>query len=169
MPSSIRLPLARKSPQKTASELHGEKSLTDPQMDLFEFRVPAKAQFIYPIRELIGDLARQLGFPDHEADMIVLAVDEALANSVSHSSHHKEPVEVCLQLNDDSLEITVRDNGSEYFERFLQPLALEEHLREMRETGLGLHIIKTVMDSVEYIRTDDCRNILTLVKFLHRA
>lgn len=143
--------------------------MTDHQMDLFEFRVPAKAQFLCPIRELIGDLARQLGFPDQEVDMIVLAVDEALANSVSHTSHGHEPVEICIRLNSNSLEITVRDNGNEYFERFLQPLVLDEHLREMRGTGLGLHIIKTVMDSVEYIRTEDRRNVLTLVKFLHRS
>jgi len=141
-------------------------TLTEPCPDLFEFRIPAKPEFLCPLRQFIGDLARQLGFPDGDADMIALAADEALANSVRHARRGLGQLEIKIRVGQDSLEISILDDGQEYFERFLQPVALDDHLKEMRENGLGLHIIKTVMDSVEYVRTEDSRNVLTLVKYL---
>lgn len=140
--------------------------MTDSCPDLFEFKIPAKPEFLCPLRQFIGDLSRQLGFPDSDADMIALAADEALANSVRHTRRDLEPLEVKIRVTQDALEISIVDDGQEDFERFLQPVEIEDHLKEMRGNGLGLHIIKTVMDSVEYIRTDDSRNVLTLVKFL---
>ncbi len=141
-------------------------TLTDSCPDLFEFRIPAKPEFLCPLRQFISNLSRQLGFSESDADMIALAADEALANSVHHASRKIQPLEVKIRVTPEALEISISDDGQEYFERFLQPVALEEHLKEMRGNGLGLHIIKTVMDSVEYIRTDDSRNVLILVKNL---
>ena len=147
----------------------GTRTLTDSHLDLFELRVPPKPEFLSPLRLFIFDLARQVGFPDSDADLIALAADEALANSVRHTGRRKDPLEVKIRVTHDALEISIRDDGQEYFERFLQPVAIEDHLAEMRNNGLGLHIIKTVMDTVEYVRTDDSRNVLTLVKYLPGA
>lgn len=140
--------------------------MTDSCPDLFEFRIPPKPEFLCPLRQFIGGLSRQLGFSDSDADMIALAADEALANSVHHAPRGHSPLEIKIRVTQEALEIIVTDGGKEYFERFLQPVEIEDHLREMRGNGLGLHIIKSVMDSVEYVRTDDARNMLTLVKYL---
>ncbi len=140
--------------------------MTESCPDLFEFRIPAKPEFLCPLRQFIGSLARQLGFPDSDADMIALAADEALANSVRHARRGLGQLEVKIRVTQDALEVSILDDGQEYFERFLEPLEIESHLKEMRGNGLGLHIIKMVMDTVEYVRTDDSRNVLTLVKYL---
>jgi serine/threonine-protein kinase RsbW len=138
-------------------------------LDCFEFKLPPKSEFLSPLRQFMWDLLRQVGFSEQEADMIVLAADEALTNSVRYTQSLDEPLYVQIQITTETFQLIIYDDGQEYFERFLQPVEIENHVREMRANGLGLHIIKSVMDSVEYSRTEDNRNILILVKNLpHR-
>ncbi|MCG3198041.1 MAG: ATP-binding protein [Candidatus Omnitrophica bacterium] len=131
-----------------------------------EFRIPPRAEVLGPIRVFVRDLSRQLGFTEDQADLIVLAVDEALANAIRHGGSAEDSLVVRVRSDQRRIEVVVEDRGREFAQTFDQPFALEDHLQEMKTHGLGLHIMKTVMDSVVYQRTSDHRNVVTLVKHL---
>lgn len=129
---------------------------------------PPYAELLHPVREMVACLAHDVGFPPPETELIVLAIDEALSNSVRVNEATQEPLRVELTVLDDGrgLSFSIEDNGSDYTDILEAEFELEQHLREMRSHGLGLHIIRTVMDTVNYERTPHSRNQLTLIKFL---
>ncbi len=134
-----------------------------------EFRIPPRAEVLGPIRVFVRDLSRQLGFTEEQADLIVLAVDEALANAIRHGGTEDDQLLVRVCSDERKIEVIIEDRGREFAHSFDQPFALEDHLQAMKTHGLGLHIMKTVMDSVAYHRTQDHRNVVTLVKHLPGA
>jgi len=139
-----------------------------PRGDRIELKIPQRLEYLGPIRVFFEGIARDVGFPENDIEKIVMSVDEALSNSISYSRDNDEPLWITIELTLEALSITIVDAGDDYRDRFQKNVELDEHLREMRQNGLGLHIIKTFMDHVKYNRTSQEKNHLTLVKFLPR-
>ena len=96
---------------------------------------------------------------------VLLAVQEMVTNVLRHAYQLDEsrPIEVVFSLDEDSLQIELRDQGPEF-----DPLAYEDEQLldgEMpTETGgFGIHIARVVMDEVRYERVDGW-NCLRLTK-----
>ena len=95
---------------------------------------------------------------------IPLAIEEIFVN-VAHYAYKgaKGDFEIDLAFKDDTVVITIEDSGVEF-----NPLAKEDpdiHLsaEDRKIGGLGIFMVKKIMDSVEYKREND-KNILTLTK-----
>lgn len=136
--------------------------------DVIELKLPPQAQYLALLRRFFEELAQQLGFPALEVEKIVMAVDEALANSVRYHDAWPPGVErvytIKVSIDDHALKITVQDPGSDFSEAFQQEIALDDHVGEMRSSGLGLYIIKSFMDEVSYERVGEACNELQMVK-----
>jgi anti-sigma regulatory factor (Ser/Thr protein kinase) len=121
------------------------------------------------LRELTGVLARRSGFPDAAASKIVLAVDEALANVMKHGYGQRidGPISISWQFVKGvspagSVRITIEDEGKQ-----VDPCQIKSRdLDDIRPGGLGVHIIKEIMDSVTYERRDSLGMRLTMIKNL---
>jgi serine/threonine-protein kinase RsbW len=94
---------------------------------------------------------------------VQVALDEILSNVVRHGGTGRDRafIEVTFALAGGSLQVTVVDDGPE-----LDPLTLPEPdtaapLDDRRPGGLGVHLVKRLMDRVEYARRDG-RNYLTI-------
>lgn len=96
----------------------------------------------------------ELGFCDDTVDKIVLAVDEACANSIRHaySGNLEGSLEVSLGTEDGNLVIEVRDEGRpaprERLEKRLGEPA--QRAEDIRPGGLGIPFMHEVFDSVEF-------------------
>ena len=95
---------------------------------------------------------------------IPLAIEEIFVN-VAHYAYKgaKGDFEIDLNFKDDNIIITVEDSGVEF-----NPLAKEDpdiHLsaEDRKIGGLGIYMVKKIMDNVEYKREND-KNILILTK-----
>jgi serine/threonine-protein kinase RsbW len=136
--------------------------------DIIELRLPPRPEYLASLRYFFEDLSHQLGFAPGEVDQIVMAVDEALSNSVRY--HDSWPpggdrsytVKVCVER--ECLRIVVQDPGSDFGEAFENEVQLDEHVQQMRSCGLGLFIIKNFMDEVTYTRQVDDYNELVMIK-----
>jgi anti-sigma regulatory factor (Ser/Thr protein kinase) len=121
------------------------------------------------VRSAAEKIARQQGFAAGDVDGIVLAVDEALANIMRHGYEgcKDRQIRVCLEaLTDaakgDALRITVKDRGKQ-----VDPGTIEgRDLEDVRPGGLGVHIIRAVMDHVEYHRRKRGGMQLQMVKYV---
>lgn len=122
------------------------------------------------IRGALEPLMEMLGFSGEHTRAIIRAVDEAVSNIMRHSYHGRldKPIEVyCNRLQrrangetEKGVEILLFDCGAAVDTTKLPARPLDE----IRPGGLGLHIIRGSMDSVQYKRAGRL-NQLRLVKF----
>ena len=109
--------------------------------------------------------------PDEVAWRLRVALDEIVANIVSHgprSGQHPRPaMDVWFRAEPGAVEVTVADDGPT-FNPLLQPEPdITLPLAARQPGGLGITLVKSLMDDVKYERTD--RNVLTIRKQLGPA
>jgi anti-sigma regulatory factor (Ser/Thr protein kinase) len=104
------------------------------------------------LRETVTRAALAVGFQDPTVSQITLAVDEAIGNVIKHGYDGRpgQPIEVSIEpfqrADQRGLQIVVCDCG-----RQVDPATIVgRELSEVRPGGLGTHIIRNVMDEVEY-------------------
>ena len=104
------------------------------------------------------------------AEPITLAVVEALTNIIRHSygGPCEKPIIVglnkihCGDKNRPAVEILIRDFGKQVDAKAIK----SRNLDELRPGGVGVHIIHSVMDEVEFSHADDCGTQLKMVKYI---
>ena len=87
--------------------------------------------------------------PDDQVDLIVLGVDEACANIIRHAYRDEEPrlIGLCCEQLRSGLRFRLRDYG----ENGGQPAQwCGRALEAIEPGGLGLHLIRSAFDHVDY-------------------
>ena len=94
-----------------------------------------------------------------------LVVDEAVTNSITHGlpADETHQIRLSLVLAGGEVEIQIEDDGVDYNPLETAPPDLSAGVGEREVGGLGIHLIRGVMDAVEYTRVDSC-NRLTMRK-----
>ena len=96
-----------------------------------------------------------------------LALDEVVTNIIryAHDDGQQHPIVVRLALEEDVLTAEVEDDGRP-FNPLNAPLPdIGASLDDRPIGGLGIHLVRSVMSSVEY-RRQDGKNVLTMKKLL---
>jgi serine/threonine-protein kinase RsbW len=95
--------------------------------------------------------------------LVNLALEEILTNIVKYAFEDRDEhtVQVALRVKDSEVRIECSDDG-----RLFDPVAapapqLKDSISECREGGLGIHLVRQMVDSMEY-RRDSSRNVLTM-------
>lgn len=120
------------------------------------------------VRAAVERLARLEGLVAEESHAVMLAIDEALANVIKHGydGRPNEPIKLTLEPvrsvdGRRGVAVTVRDRG-----RQVDPATIRgRDLSDIRPGGLGVHIIRSVMDEVEYSCPPEGGMQLRMVKF----
>ena len=119
------------------------------------------------VRVAVERYCALLGFSKRSAGEVALSVDEALTNVIKHAYHGKEdmPIEVVMESaiidQKDALKIEIRDWGTA-----VEPDKIKSRdLNEIRPGGLGVHIMKQCMDSVDYIPLPQRGTKLVMIKY----
>ncbi|RDU34831.1 anti-sigma B factor RsbW [Neobacillus piezotolerans] len=122
--------------------------------DYIEMRIPAKPEYVGVIRLTLSGIASRMGFSYDDLEDLKIATSEACTNAVQHAYKNKDHGEVIVGfgLYADRLEVMVADNGQSFdFESARQGLGRYEDndsVEFLREGGLGLYLIETLMDEV---------------------
>jgi serine/threonine-protein kinase RsbW len=118
--------------------------------------------------DCVSRLAESAGFDKSALYEIQLAVDEACANVVKHAYEGSEPgeMEISCLLEDRTLTIRVRDWGWGFDPDAVEVPDIEAPLERRTLGGLGLFIVKSVMDRVKFTFDPDLGNELTMSKRL---
>lgn len=122
--------------------------------DYIEMKIPAKAQYVGVIRLTLSGIATRMGFSYEALEDLKIAVSEACTNAVQHAykTNEKGEVTIGFGLFHDHLEVMVADNGQSIdFDAARQgigPYSQDDSAEFLREGGLGLYLIETLMDEV---------------------
>jgi serine/threonine-protein kinase RsbW len=127
--------------------------------------VPNQTRYLGLIGNIAEQIAKQLdtgnGDPDTLAYHLDLALTEAMANAIQYgsSTDAKQSVRVCVSIDDKTLCLKVFDHGQGFD---LQAVPTPD-FADLDERGRGIFLIRSLMDSVEYRKSDN-GNVLEMRK-----
>jgi anti-sigma regulatory factor (Ser/Thr protein kinase) len=101
---------------------------------------------------------------------INLILDEIVINIIVHGCDdaREHEIQVRLALDADTLTIQVADDGVPFNPVDAPPPDLDLPIEERPIGGLGIHIVRSLVDTIEH-RRDDGRNVLTMTKKMNGA
>ena len=128
-----------------------------------ELRLPAKAEWVGVARLAIAGIASRLGLDMEEIDDLKLAVSEACNNCIQFA-HAGDEILITNAIYPDRLVVTVRDRVDASAEGITQ-----RRLGAAKEGGLGVFLIRTLMDEVSYETDARTGSRLTMTKRLKKS
>lgn len=119
------------------------------------------------IRTLVSRIAELVGFDEDDVCKIELAVDEACANVIKHAYNRgkKESIDLMIELDFKKLTIIVTDEGVGFDVNKILVGDVKEYLAQMRVGGLGIHLMKALMDEVELKSKPGVKTEVKMVKY----
>ncbi|GER68490.1 serine-protein kinase RsbW [Weizmannia acidilactici] len=124
------------------------------EFDHICMKIPAKAEYVGVIRLTISGIASRMGFDYELIEDLKIATSEAITNAVQHAYKDKEDGEVNIDFSvyPNRLEVMVSDKGESFdvdkVKEFAGPYTEDVQIELMREGGLGLYLIESLMDEV---------------------
>lgn len=97
---------------------------------------------------------------------VEMAVDEACSNIIEHGykGMPEGDIECTCDQNDRALTIIIRDHGQAFNIDNVPIPDITDDLEDRRVGGLGVFLIRELMDKVQYERLGETGNVLTLVR-----
>jgi anti-sigma regulatory factor (Ser/Thr protein kinase) len=114
--------------------------------------------------------ADALDVPVGVSNKVRLALDEVLSNILRHAFPPDGPheIQVSVRKRIGRLTVTIEDDGVPFDPTRQAPVDIERPLEEREVGGLGIHLVRGMMDEVVYRRQPN-GNRLTLIKRLGSA
>lgn len=136
----------------------------------FTLHVPSSTENLALIREFVSTIGAQSGLDSSDVAKLELAVDEACANVIEHAYGNDTTKEVIVRatFDKDELHIHVEDTGRGFDPASVQPKELERLVHERKSGGLGMRLMKSLMDEVHYEIEPGKKNELHMMKRLHK-
>lgn len=139
----------------------------------FRLKLPANSENLDIIRKFVSGIAENIGFNEEEVYQIELAVDEACANIINHAYKNdnmpaEKIIHVTVRTRKDRIEVKIADKGVGFDPDSLETPDMDRYLRERKQGGLGVHLIKTLMDEVKFQIKPGVRNEVKMVKYLQK-
>jgi anti-sigma regulatory factor (Ser/Thr protein kinase) len=136
----------------------------------FKLQVPSTTENLAMIREFAAHVGSQAGLDEGAISRLELAVDEACANVIEHAygSDVSKDVTVRAVFDEEVLEVIVEDTGLGFDPTAVPAEDIRTLVAERRTGGLGMQLMKSLMDEVHYEITPGQRNELRMVKRLRR-
>ena len=132
-----------------------------------KFEIEAKSENLPPFRKKLRSLLEAAGFAEKPTHDILLSVDEVLTNVIRHayggkSSVKGEPkIQITVSEHVDRVEILVEDQGPCFDPRTIPA----PKLPSTKPGGLGIYLVRTLMDEMDYEAVKPKGNRLRLTKY----
>jgi serine/threonine-protein kinase RsbW len=133
----------------------------------YRLTIKSETDQLTDVRQFVSDRAREHGFVDDDVNKIAIAVDEACTNIIKHGYNFSPDHAIDIEIRRDAgnFEITIADTGKRFDPKSIATPDMKEYLSHYRRGGLGVYLMKRIMDTVEFDTRAD-RNILRMVKTL---
>ncbi len=132
-----------------AAEDNGPTKGLSSEEIVLAMRLPARADRLRVIRQSVRAALDFLTCDDEMTEQVILAVDEACQNVVRHAYGGRDDGEIALNLRreGDDLVVEIQDFAAPVDESALKGRDLDD----IRPGGLGVHLIRTIMDEVQFV------------------
>ncbi|MGB8212677.1 MAG: GAF domain-containing protein [Anaerolineales bacterium] len=127
---------------------------------------PARFEQLDGIRGFASQAARDAGMDDSETYAIELAIDEACTNVIEHAYQGEDngEIECTCESENGVLTIVIRDHGKPFDPSTVAAPDLEGDIDSRAIGGLGVFLMKQLMDEVRFEPLGESGNVLTMLK-----
>ena len=131
-------------------------------------KVKSQTDKLVQVRNFISEAARTFGFKEDDVDKIALAVDEACTNIIKYAYEHdtNKEIEVSVHTSNGKFEVVITDYGKDFNPNAVKLPDMQEYVKHYQKGGLGMYLMKSLMDRIEYNITPGVKNEVRLTKFL---
>lgn len=114
--------------------------------------IPSSTRYLENVRRFVATHALQADFPEDMVESFKIAVDEACTNIIEHAYKGEDghTIDIAVIIDSDRFTVRIRDEGEAFDpNRYTEPNLLE-FAQHRRAGGFGVHIMRRLMDRVEY-------------------
>lgn len=136
----------------------------------YQLRIPSETDNLELIREFVTKVAEKVGFQSDDIGKIELACDEACTNVIKHAyasenNDGKKNLDILIKVNYDKFTLVVTDHGKGFDPNAIKSPNMKEYLAQLKVGGLGIYLMKTLMDEVDYQMEPGVKNQVKMVKY----
>lgn len=123
---------------------------------------PAKFEYLDEIRDFVAEVARRGGFKEKEIYSLQLAADEAASNIIEHAyaGVNNGAIQISCEMDGDRIIITMKDQGKSFDPSRVKQPDVSADLSERQIGGLGVYLMRKIMDEVRYQTSADGNTLL---------
>jgi serine/threonine-protein kinase RsbW len=134
-----------------------------------KLEIMSRTENLAHIREFINSAAAEVGLSQETIDNIILAVDEACTNIIKHAYKYFPDGKIVLNLktNKKTFTIEIIDYGKSFEPGLVPNPDLLKYYDEKRVGGLGMYLMKKLMDEVKYTSVPGKFNQVSLSKYIN--
>lgn len=131
------------------------------------FELEPRSANLAPFRRELRSLLEMAGFISKGVNDILLSVDEVLTNVIRHAYGGEKgfgqtgKIHVAVSDQEEKIEIVIEDKGPCFDPRTLPA----PELPSRKPGGLGIYLVKTLMDEIDYEALKPQGNRLRLIKY----
>lgn len=135
-------------------------------MKIKTLNVKSRTENLSLIRDFINSSASEINIPKDIVENIILAVDEACTNIIKHAYKYAPDGDILIKVKPSSTKfvISIIDNGISFKPETIPEPDLQKYYRQRRVGGLGIYLMRTLMDEVKYISKPGKYNEVLLSK-----
>lgn len=130
-----------------------------------KLRLYCKTGNLIELRRFLEHSLENSSFDANQRHQMILAVEEVCANMIIHSNHcdSLKFIDIRVFMENDIQVFEISDHAAAFNMLEYPEPDLEEVMKTKRKGGLGIMIVKKVMDKIEYFHQDG-RNVIILSK-----
>ena len=127
---------------------------------------PGRFESLSRVSQFVVRAAQAAGLNPKAIYAVELAVDEACSNIIDHAYGGEGigDMECSVATTDEGLLITLRDFGRPFDPALVPDPQINVPIDKLRSRGVGLFLIRKMMDRVEYRASTEHGNVLTMLK-----
>jgi serine/threonine-protein kinase RsbW len=130
----------------------------------FTMRIGSESSEIPAVSAWLERILQEYGFSDEAILDTQLATEEAIANVITHGyGKPGEEIIISCTVSRDRVEVQIADSAPRFDPLAVPEPDLDGTLEDRSVGGLGVFLIRQVMDEISY-RYENGKNILVLVK-----
>lgn len=135
---------------------------------IHELSIANELSALSQVRSEVTGAVREGGFPEGYVNRLLIAVDEAVTNIIEHGYEGTPPgtgrIDIRIEVDPDVFIITITDQGESFDPRSASDVDIQRHVAAGRSGGLGVFLIRKIMDVVDYHHETGRHNRLMMIK-----
>jgi serine/threonine-protein kinase RsbW len=139
-----------------------------------EMTVPSDTTYLSKVRKVVIDIVGAGMFSPVKANLIALAVDEAVANIMEHAysqdrggdANDRKEILIIFRADARQFEVRIRDCGATFDPRSAPDADVHENVKQGRKGGLGIFLMRRIMDEINYTFKQGVHNELQMIKYV---
>lgn len=134
-----------------------------------ELRIKSRTENLALVRKFISSVISEMNSEQNIIDDIVLAVDEAVTNVIKHAYKSSPDGDIVINVKYSAKKVMVEitDFGIPFSPNSVPLPDMKKYFEEKKVGGLGIYLMKSLMDDVHYKSIPNKFNKVILTKKLN--